>query len=173
MEENWDFQVLEIRRVVRMTAGGRRFKIRAIVIGGNRNGEVGIGIAKGIDIAQAVEKAKYQAQKNKIQVPIKNNTIVHESIGKVGAGRVLIKPAKQGKGIVAGGSVRLLFELAGVKNIVSKILGVTKNPLINVLAAFDALKKLRDLPPDLLKETAKVGENINKESSKNDSNSSD
>ncbi len=142
-EREWDFKVLEVKRVARVTAGGKRFRIRAVVIVGNYKGKVGVGIEKGLDISQAVEKAKNKAIKNAFEVPMVGaKTIPYEVEGKKGAGRVLLKPAKEGTSIVAGGAIRSLLLLAGYQNVSTKILGVTKNPLINVLAAFEALKKL-------------------------------
>lgn len=139
---NWEYRVIEIKRVTKVTKGGKRFKIRAVVIAGNKNGKVGIGIEKGDDVSQAVNKALNSAIKNSINVPIINDTIPYNVDGKVSAAKVLIKPAKQGRGIIAGGSVRLILELSGVKNVVAKIIGVTKNPLTNALAALTALNKL-------------------------------
>ena len=141
-KENWEYRVIEIKRVTKVTKGGKRFKIRAVVIAGNKNGKVGIGVEKGDDVSQAVNKALNSAIKNSINVPIINETIPYEVYGKISAAKVLIKPAKQGRGIIAGGSVRLVLELAGIKNVVSKIIGVTKNPLTNALASLSALKKL-------------------------------
>lgn len=139
---NWEYRVIEIKRVTKVTKGGKRFKIRAVVIAGNKNGKVGIGIEKGDDVSQAVNKALNSAIKNSINVPIINDTIPYNVDGKVSAAKVLIKPAKQGRGIIAGGSVRLILELSGVKDVVAKIIGVTKNPLTNALAALTALNKL-------------------------------
>jgi small subunit ribosomal protein S5 len=139
---NWEYRVIEIKRVTKVTKGGKRFKIRAVVIAGNKQGKVGIGIDKGDDVSQAVNKALNSAIKNSVYVPIVENTIPYEVQGKVSAAKVLIKPAKKGKGIIAGSSVRLVLELAGIKDVVSKIIGVTKNPLTNALAALEALKKL-------------------------------
>lgn len=142
-DDGWEFKVMQVRRVARVTAGGKRFKIRAVVIGGNKNGLVGVGIEKGIDIAQAVQKAQNSAQKNAIKVPIvESGTIPYSVIGEEGAGKVLLRPAKEGIGLVAGGPVRILLTLAGYQNVSAKIIGVTKNPLINTLAALNALQKL-------------------------------
>lgn len=142
-ENEWKFKILKLTRVTRVTAGGKRFKIQATVVVGNEKGKVGIGIDKGDDVAQAVEKAKNKALKNLIDVPIINGTIPHEVTGKYSAAKVIIKPAKLGHGLVAGGAVRNVLALAGIHNVVSKILGHTKNPLTNGLAAFEALKKLK------------------------------
>lgn len=142
-ELDWKFKILKLTRVTRVTAGGKRFKIQATVVVGNEKGKVGIGIDKGDDVAQAVEKARNKALKNVIEVPIVNGTIPHEVEGKYSAARVIIKPAKKGHGLVAGGVVRAVLSLAGIENVVSKILGHTKNPLTNGLAAFEALKKIK------------------------------
>ncbi|MEK7674166.1 MAG: 30S ribosomal protein S5 [Patescibacteria group bacterium] len=141
-QAKWDYKVLEVKRVTRVTAGGKRFKIRTIVISGDMNGLVGVGIGKGDDIAQAVEKARKQAEKNAIRVVIKNETIPYQVEGKSGASRVLVKPAPKGTGVKAGGSVRIVLDLAGVSNASSKILGRTRNKLVNTLACLEALKKL-------------------------------
>jgi len=138
----WEYRVVEIKRVARVTRGGKRFKIRAVVIAGNKNGKVGIGIEKGDDVSQAVNKALNAAIKTSINVPIVNKTIPYTVEGKVSAAKVLIKPAKEGKGLVAGGTVRIVLELAGVENAIAKIIGVTKNPLTNALSAIAALHKL-------------------------------
>ncbi len=138
----WEYRVVEVKRVARVTRGGKRFKIRAVVIAGNRKGKVGIGIEKGIDVSEAVNKALNSAIKNSIEVPIKEGTIPCQVEGKVSSAKVLIKPAKQGRGVIAGGTVRLVLELSGIENAVAKILGATKNPLTNALSAVEALKKL-------------------------------
>ncbi|MCS7184124.1 MAG: 30S ribosomal protein S5 [Patescibacteria group bacterium] len=139
---NWEYRVIEIKRVAKVTKGGKRFKIRAVVIAGNKNGKVGIGVEKGDDVSQAVNKALNSAIKTSISVPIVNDTIPYEVFGKVSAAQVLIKPSKIGRGIRAGGSVKLVLELSGIKNAGAKIIGVTKNSLTNALAALKALNKL-------------------------------
>ena len=138
----WHYKVIELKRVTRVTRGGKRFKVRAIVIAGNKKGKVGIGIEKGIDVSQAVAKAFNSAFKKAIEVPIVEDTIPYEVRGSCGASEVIIKPAKKGRGLVAGSSARVILELAGVKDVSAKILGVTKNPLTNALATIEALKKL-------------------------------
>jgi small subunit ribosomal protein S5 len=110
---------------------------------GNKNGKVGIGVAKGTDVAQAVEKATRLAKKNLIEVLIIENTISHEVSAKFGAARVLLKPQRKGRGLVAGGTVRVICTLAGIKNISSKILGRTGNKLNNAMATIKALKNLK------------------------------
>lgn len=141
-ESKWGYKVLEVKRVTRVTAGGKRFKIRVIVISGDSNGSIGVGIGKGDDIAQAVDKARRQAEKNAIFVVRKNETIPYQVQGQIGASNVLVKPASAGVGLKAGSSVRIVLELAGITNASAKILGRTKNQLVNTLACLDALKKL-------------------------------
>lgn len=135
-------KLLDIARVVRVIAGGRRFRFRAVVAVGNRKGKVGIGIAKGADVTGAVEKAQKKAQKNLITVPLLGGTIPHEIKIKVGASKLLLKPARAGRGIVAGGVLRPIFELVGIEDISAKILG-SNNQMNNAKAAIEALKKLK------------------------------
>jgi len=142
-DTEWKFKILKLTRVTRVTAGGKRFKIQATVAVGDQKGHVGIGIDKGDDVAQAVEKAKNKAMKNLIEVPIVNETIPHEVEGKYSSAKVIIKPAKPGHGLVAGGAVRVVLSLAGVSNAVAKILSRAKNHLTNSMPAFNALKKLK------------------------------
>ncbi len=137
-------KVLEIRRVTRVMAGGKRFSFRATVVLGDGKGRVGVGVAKGMDVAASVEKAKRAAQKDMFLVPLKNGrTIPHDVDAKYSAAKVRLKPARQGHGLIAGGSVRVVLELAGVKDISAKILGRTTNKLTNALATLEALKKLK------------------------------
>ena len=136
-------KVLDMRRVVRVMAGGKRFKFRATVVIGNEKGSIGIGIAKGVDVAQAVDKAKTNAKKNLIIIKLKNQTIPYEVDAKFSAAKVLIKPAKEGHGLKAGGAVRTVLLLVGIKDASSKCLGRTKNKLTNAMATVEALKKLK------------------------------
>jgi small subunit ribosomal protein S5 len=142
-EKELETEVLEIRRVTRVTAGGKQLRFRAVVVVGNKNGKVGIGVAKGKDVAQAVEKATKSARKKVIEVPIVNDTIPHEVYAKFGVAKVLLRPQRKGRGLVAGGTVRVICQLAGIKNISSKILGATRNKLNNAQATIKALKQLR------------------------------
>ncbi len=142
-KSEFEQKVLDIRRVTRVVAGGKRFRFRATVILGDHKGRVGVGVDKGADTAEAIEKAGRVARKNLILIPIKNNTIPHEVIGKFSSAVVLLKPAGAGKGIVAGGPVRVVVSLAGVINVTSKILGTTTNKLNNARATIEALKKLK------------------------------
>ena len=136
-------KVLDMRRVVRVMAGGKRFKFRATVAIGNEKGSIGIGVGKGIDVAQAVDKAKTNAKKNLIIIKLKNQTIPHEVDAKFSAARVLIKPAKEGHGLKAGGAIRTVLLLVGIKDATSKCLGGTKNKLTNAMATVEALKKFK------------------------------
>lgn len=142
-KSEFDQKVLDIRRVTRVVAGGKRFRFRATVVLGDHKGRVGVGVDKGADTSESIEKANRAAKKNLITVPIKNNTIPHEVIGKFSSAVVLLKPAKEGHGIVAGGPVRTVVSLAGIANITSKILGTTTNKLNNARAAIEALKQLK------------------------------
>lgn len=142
-KDEFDSKLLDLARVERMTGGGRRLQFRAIVIVGNRERKVGVGVSKGRDVAQAIEKANLVARKNIITVPIVSETIPHEVRAKFGAARVLLKPQRKGRGLMAGGTVRVICDLAGIKNISSKILGRTKNKLNNARATIRALKKLK------------------------------
>lgn len=137
-------KVLDLRRVARVVAGGKRFRFRATVILGDEKGRVGVGVAKGADVAATVAKAKNEAKKEMIHVALKNGrTINHEVYAKYSAARVLIKPAPEGHGLKAGGAVRSVLNLAGVKDATAKCLGRTPNKLTNAMAAMEALKKLK------------------------------
>jgi len=151
MEEKFEFKVIEVKRVAKATEGGKRIKVRAVVAAGNSKGKIGIGITKGNDIADAVMKARKFAEKNAIDVPIVNGTIPFEIENKFSATKVLLKPAKPGKGLVAGSSVRIVLSLAGYTDISSKILGVTKNPLVNAVATIKTLEKLQKIYKKKLK----------------------
>jgi small subunit ribosomal protein S5 len=142
-KEEFESRLLDLTRVTRVTGGGKKLSFRATVVIGNREGKVGLGIAKGLDVAQAIEKAIRKARKNIINVPILNETIPHEVEAKFGAARVLLRPQQKGRGLVAGGTVRIICELAGIKNISSKILSRTKNKINNAQATILALSKLR------------------------------
>jgi len=138
----YDSKLLDLSRISHMKAGGRRFRFRAIMIMGNQNGKVGMGIAKGLDVAQSVEKATRIAKKNLIEIPIINDTIPFESFAKFGAAQILLRPQKKGRGVIAGGTVRVICNMAGIKNISSKVLGRTGNKLNNAQATIKALQNL-------------------------------
>lgn len=135
--------VVDIKSVVKVTKGGRQRKFSAIVVVGDRKGRVGLGIGKAYEVPDAIKKAIQDANKNIIKVPlIDGRTVAHEAIGTAGAARVIIKPAKAGTGIIAGGSVRAVLELAGVRDIVSKSLGA-RTKLNMARAALNALQSIK------------------------------
>ncbi len=142
-QKEFDHKLLHLSRVARMTSGGRRFRFRAVVVLGNKKGKVGLGVAKGKDVAQAIKKSKKQAEKNMIVVPILNDTIPHQVEAKFSSVKLLMRPQAKGKGLIAGGAVRTVCHLAGIKNISSKITSRTKNKMNIAMAAITALKKLK------------------------------
>lgn len=142
-KDEFQDKVLDLRRVTRVTAGGKRFRFRATVVVGDERGRVGVGVAKGLDVAQAVQKGRIAAKRNVISVPLVGRTIPHEVEAKFSAARVRLKPAREGHGLVAGGAVRVVLALAGIRDITAKCLGRTPNKLTNALAALEALKQLK------------------------------
>jgi len=142
-QEEFESKLLDLARVTRVTAGGRRFRFRAGIVIGDKKGRVGFGVAKGKDVAQAVEKATRVAKKNLIKIPITEETILYQVEAKFGAARVMLKPQRKGRGLVAGGTVRVICTLAGIKNVSSKIIGKTGNKINNAKATIEALKKLK------------------------------
>ena len=140
-EKQFDERTLHIDRVARVVKGGRRFRFRALVVVGDKKGKVGIGISKGADVTAAVSKATEVAKKNMVKVPLYKGTIPHESEAKVGGARILIKPASQGTGLIAGGVVRTILEVAGVGNVLSKSLGST-NKVNTAYATIAALQSI-------------------------------
>lgn len=143
-KSEYDHKLIDLRRVARVMAGGRRFTFRASVVVGNQKGAVGFGTGKAGDTSLSIEKATRQARKNIINIPLtKTFSIPHEVFAKFKTAKVILKPGKEGKGLVAGGSVRTVLALAGVKNASAKILSHTKNKLTNAKAAIEALKMLK------------------------------
>lgn len=139
----FDQQLVDIRRVTRVVAGGRRMRFRVTMVIGDKKSRVGVGMAKGNDVSAAIEKAVNRAKKNMITVPVtENGSIPHEMSIKNGSARLFLRPAWEGTGIIAGGPVRPVFELAGIKNIFAKIYG-TNNKLNNVTTAHKALSEMR------------------------------
>ncbi len=141
--DDFESKLLDLARVAHTRAGGRKIGFRAVVICGNKKGKIGIGTAKGKDVALAVEKATRIAKKNLIEVPIVEDTIPYEVDAKFGAAKILLRPQRKGRGLVTGGTVRVICSLVGIKNISSKILGKTGNKLNNARATIKALKKLK------------------------------
>lgn len=141
-ESEWKEQVVQIRRVTKVVKGGKKLSFRAIVIVGNKKGQVGMGVAKASEVVVAIQKAVADGRKNLITVPIFKTTIPHMITGKSGAGSVVLKPASQGTGVIAGGAVRAVLELSGIENILSKSLG-SKSPLNAANATLNALRELR------------------------------
>ncbi len=148
-------KVLDLRRVTRVVAGGKRFRFRVTVIIGDEKGRVGVGIAKGIDVAQAIDKSKVNAKKNLITIPLQDRTIPHEVEAKFSAARVIIKPAIKGHGLKAGGAARAVLLLVGIRDATAKCLGGTKNKLTNAMATIEALKKLKS-KISISKDTSKI-----------------
>lgn len=142
-KDEFNEQTLDMRRVARVMAGGKRFSFRATLVVGDGRGRVGVGMGKGIDVQQALIKAKRDARKNAIAIPLSKRTIPHEVEAKFSAARIRLKPAKEGNGLIAGGAVRAVLTLAGVKDITAKVLGRTPNKLTNALATIEALKLLK------------------------------
>ena len=140
-QSEWTERVVQISRVTKVVKGGKKLSFRAIVIVGNQKGQVGVGCAKASEVIIAIQKASADGRKNLITVPIFKTTIPHPIIGRSGAGEVMLRPASEGTGIIAGGAVRSVLELAGIGNILSKSLG-SKSPLNAANATLDALKKL-------------------------------
>ena len=140
-QSEWTERVVQISRVTKVVKGGKKLSFRAIVIVGNQKGQVGIGCAKAAEVIIAIQKAIADGRKNVITVPIFKTTIPHPITGKSGAGAVMLRPASEGTGIIAGGAVRSVLELAGIENILSKSLG-SKSPLNAANATIEALKAL-------------------------------
>ncbi len=140
-QSEWTERVVQIRRVTKVVKGGKKLSFRAVVIVGNKKGQVGVGCAKASEVIIAIQKAIADGRKNLVTVPIFKTTIPHPITGRSGSGEVMLRPASQGTGIIAGGSVRLVLELAGIENILSKSLG-SKSPLNAAYATIEALKNL-------------------------------
>jgi small subunit ribosomal protein S5 len=141
---NLEEKLVHINRVSKVVKGGRRFGFNAIVVVGNGEGVVGHGLGKANEVADAIQKGFENAKKNLIRIPItKSGSIHHEVIGKAGAGQVVLRPASEGTGVIAGGAVKALLDVSGIHNILSKSVG-SSNPHNMVKAAFEAFKQLND-----------------------------
>lgn len=152
-EKQFDERVVNIDRVARVVKGGRRFRFRALVVVGDHKGKVGMGIAKGADVTTAVTKAVEVAKKNLVSIHVVNDTVAHEAEVKVGGSRILIKPASVGTGLIAGGVVRIVLEVAGIRNALSKSLG-SSNKINTTYAAIAALQSMQHPDKWLTKQVA-------------------
>lgn len=140
--QQYDHEVLEISRVVRVVKGGRRFRFRATVVIGDKAGTVGIGVAKSRDVQQAIKKAQDQAEKHAVKVTITEGTIPHQVMHKYKGAKILLKPAKPGTGLIAGGTVRMVADMAGITDLVAKRYG-SPSRLSNARATIAALSSMR------------------------------
>lgn len=145
--EKFDEKVIQVSRVSKKTKGGNKIRFAALVVVGDRNGKVGLGLGKSGDVATAIGKASIYAKRRMIEVPIQNESIPHSVFVKKGAARILLKPAPKGTGIIAGGAIRSVVEAAGVRNISSKILG-SSNKAANAQATFEALREISEMSED-------------------------
>jgi len=142
-KSEFDSQLLDLARVTRVTGGGKQLRFRAVIVVGNKKGKVGIGVSKGKDVQMAVEKATRLAKKHIILVPVSGETIPHEVMAKSGPAIVLLKPQGKGLGLVAGGVVRVICRLAGIKDISSKLISRSRNKLNIARATMKALQSLK------------------------------
>ena len=157
---DWTERVVQVRRVTKVVKGGKKLSFRAVVIAGDGKGHVGVGCGKSSEVVGAIQKAVVDARKNSIEVPVFKTTIPHISTGRSGAGSVVLKPASMGTGVIAGGAVRSVLELAGIENILSKSLG-SKSPLNAARATMEALKAIKPFKVAAQKRGLTVKEMLN------------
>lgn len=148
-------KVVAINRVAKVVKGGRTFRFSAVVVVGDENGHVGVGNGKASEVPDAIKKAIEDAKKNLVEVPVVGTTIPHEFVGKFGSARVMLKPAAEGTGVIAGGSVRPVLELAGYKDIRTKVIG-TNNPRNVVYATIQGLQSMQTIEQVARKRGKKV-----------------
>ena len=148
-------KVVAINRVAKVVKGGRTFRISAVVVVGDEKGHVGVGNGKAAEVPDAIRKAIEEAKKNLVEVPIVKTTVPHEYVGTFGSAKVMLKPAAEGTGVIAGGSVRPVLELAGYKNIRTKVIG-TNNPRNVVYATIEGLKSMQTIEQVAAKRGKKV-----------------
>jgi len=142
-ETEWEERIIQVRRVTKVVKGGKKLSFRAVLVIGNEKGHVGVGVGKASDVIGAVRKAVTDGKKNIVSVPVtKQSSISHIITGQSGAARIIIRPSAPGSGVIAGGSMRTILELAGIKNILAKQLS-SGNPLNNARATINALLKLK------------------------------
>lgn len=141
-DDGFSSKLVAVNRITKVVKGGRNMRFSALVVVGDGKGSVGIGTGKAAEVPEAIKKAELLARRSLIKVAMDGNTIPHETIGVFGKGSVLLKPAPEGTGVIAGGSVRAVVELAGIKNITTKSYG-SRNPVNSVKAAFAGLKSMR------------------------------
>lgn len=142
-ETNWEEKVVEVKRVTKVVKGGKKLSFRAVLIIGNENGQIGVGVGKASDVIGAVKKGVTEAKKNIINIPLtKHSSIPHPIYGRSGASTIILRPSATGSGVIAGGATRIVLELAGIKNILAKQLG-SSNTLNNARAVLNALDSLR------------------------------
>ena len=147
-KSEFEHKLIDLRRVARVESGGRRFSFRATVVAGNRRGKVGVGVAKGMDTAAAIDKALREAKKHAVSVELDDaGSILDDVEAKYSSAKVLMRRAPEGTGLVAGSSVRTVLDFAGIRNITAKIVSHTKNKINNAGAAIEALRKLHNAVP--------------------------